>query len=107
MSFKGWNMVSIAVLMEFSVIGFTFYCYPLMFASLEEELGASQAQLSGALSLFFIFSTIASIFLGRILDKYSIKGIMTLGGIIFSFGLISIAFVQNTFSFYFVKVPTI
>ena len=97
MSFKGWNMVSIAVLMEFSVIGFTFYCYPLMFDSLEKELGATQAQLSGALSLFFICSAAASIFLGRLLDKYSVKNIMIIGGVIFSCGLISIAYVQSVF----------
>ena len=97
MQFKGWNMVSIAVLMEFSVIGFTFYCYPLMFSSLEKELGATQAQLSGALSLFFICSAAASIFLGRLLDKYSVKNIMLIGGVIFSGGLISIAYVQSVF----------
>ena len=91
-------MVSIAVLMEFSVIGFTFYCYPLMFSSLEKELGATQAQLSGALSLFFICSAAASIFLGRLLDKYSVKNIMLIGGVIFSGGLISIAYVQSVFS---------
>ena len=90
-------MVSIAVLMEFSVIGFTFYCYPLMFDSLEKELGATQAQLSGALSLFFICSAAASIFLGRLLDKYSVKNIMLIGGVIFSCGLISIAYVQSVF----------
>jgi len=70
----------------------------LMFSELERELGASQTELSSALSLFFIFSTLASIFLGRILDKYSIKGIMTSGGIIFSLGLFSIAMVENTLS---------
>ena len=96
--FKGWQMVYTGMMMEFSVVGFVFYCFPLMFSELEKDLGASQTQLSSALSLFFIFSTIASIFLGRILDKYSIKGIMTLGGIIFSFGLFSIAFVENTLS---------
>ena len=96
--FKGWQMVYTGMMMEFSVVGFVFYCFPLMFSELEKDLGASQTQLSSALSLFFIFSTIASIFLGRILDKYSIKGIMTLGGIIFSFGLFSIAFVENPLS---------
>ena len=98
MRFKGWQMVYTGMMMEFSVVGFVFYCFPLMFSELEKDLGASQTQLSSALSLFFIFSTLASIFLGRILDKYSIKGIMTLGGIIFSLGLFSIAMVENTLS---------
>ncbi len=98
MKFKGWQMVYTGMMMEFSVVGFVFYCFPLMFSELERDLGASQTQLSSALSLFFIFSTLASIFLGRILDKYSIKGIMTLGGIIFSLGLFSIAMVENTLS---------
>ena len=96
--FKGWQMVYTGMMMEFSVVGFVFYCFPLMFSELERDLGASQTQLSSALSLFFIFSTLASIFLGRILDKYSIKGVMTLGGIIFSLGLFSIAFIENTLS---------
>ena len=98
MKFKGWQMVYTGMMMEFSVVGFVFYCFPLMFSELERELGASQTELSSALSLFFIFSTLASIFLGRILDKYSIKGIMTSGGIIFSLGLFSIAMVENTLS---------
>ena len=98
MKFKGWQMVYTGMMMEFSVVGFVFYCFPLMFSELERDLGASQTELSSALSLFFIFSTLASIFLGRILDKYSIKGIMTFGGIIFSLGLFSIAMVENTLS---------
>ena len=98
MKFKGWQMVYTGMMMEFSVVGFVFYCFPLMFSELERDLGASQTELSSALSLFFIFSTLASIFLGRILDKYSIKGIMTLGGIIFSLGLFCIAMVENTLS---------
>ena len=45
----------------------------------------------------FICSAAASIFLGRLLDKYSVKNIMLIGGVIFSCGLISIAYVQSVF----------
>ena len=69
-----------------------------MFNALERDLGASQSQLSGALSIWFISSAIASIFLGRLLDKFSIKKIMMIGGVIFSLGLFSISFVQSSFS---------
>ena len=86
------------MMMEFSVIGFIFYCFPLMFNALERDLGASQSQLSGALSIWFVSSAIASIFLGRLLDKFSIKKIMMIGGVIFSLGLFSISFVQSSFS---------
>jgi len=85
-------------MMEFSVVGFIFYCFPLMFSALERDLGATQSQLSGALSLWFISSAIASIFLGRLLDKFSIKKIMMIGGVIFSLVLFSISFVQSSFS---------
>ena len=64
MKFKGWQMVYTGMMMEFSVVGFIFYCFPLMFSALERDLGATQSQLSGALSLWFISSAIASIFLG-------------------------------------------
>ena len=63
MKFKGWQMVYTGMMMEFSVIGFIFYCFPLMFNALERDLGASQSQLSGALSIWFVSSAIASIFL--------------------------------------------
>jgi MFS family permease len=96
--FKGWQMVYTAMMMEFSVVGFVFYCFPLMFTHLERDLGATQSELSGALSLFFIFSVVASIFLGRLLDKYSVKKIMTIGGVFFSLGLFSIAFIEDSFS---------
>lgn len=91
-------MVYAGMMMEFSVVGFIFYCFPLMFTALERDLGASQSQLSGALSLWFISSAVASIFLGRLLDKFSIKKIMIIGGIIFSLGLFSISFIQSSFS---------
>ena len=68
-------MVYTGMMMEFSVVGFIFYCFPLMFNALERDLGATQSQLSGALSLWFISSAVASIFLGRLLDKFSIKKI--------------------------------
>ncbi len=98
MKFKGWQMVYTGMMMEFSVVGFIFYCFPLMFTALERDLGATQSQLSGALSLWFISSALASIFLGRLLDKFSIKKIMMIGGVIFSLGLFSISFVQSSFS---------
>ena len=98
MKFKGWQMVYTGMMMEFSVVGFIFYCFPLMFSALERDLGATQSQLSGALSLWFISSAIASIFLGRLLDKFSIKKIMMIGGVIFSLGLFSISFIQSSFS---------
>ena len=102
MKFKGWQMVYTGMMMEFSVIGFIFYCFPLMFNALERDLGASQSQLSGALSIWFVSSAIASIFLGRLLDKFSIKKIMMIGGVIFSIGLFSISFVQSSFSLLFI-----
>ena len=102
MKFKGWQMVYTGMMMEFSVIGFIFYCFPLMFSALERDLGASQSQLSGALSIWFISSAVASIFLGRLLDKFSIKKIMMIGGVIFSLGLFSISFVQSSFSLLFI-----
>ena len=98
MKFKGWQMVYTGMMMEFSVIGFVFYCFPLMFNVLERDLGASQSQLSGALSLWFIGSAVGSIFLGRLLDRYSVKRIMIIGGIIFSLGLFSISFIEDSFS---------
>ncbi len=98
MKFKGWQMVYTGMMMEFSVIGFVFYCFPLMFSVLERDLGASQSQLSGALSLWFIGSAVGSIFLGRLLDRYSVKRIMIIGGIIFSLGLFSISFIEDSLS---------
>ena len=99
MKFKGWQMVYTGMVMEFAVVGFIFYCFPLMFNALERDLGASQSQLSGALSLWFISSAVASIFLGRLLDKFSVKKIMMIGGVIFSLGLFSISFVQSASAF--------
>ena len=54
MKFKGWQMVYTGMMMEFSVVGFVFYCFPLMFSELERDLGASQTELSSALSLSLI-----------------------------------------------------
>ena len=63
MKFKGWQMVYTGMMMEFSVIGFIFYCFPLMFNALERDLGASQSQLSGALSIWLLAQQLLLFFL--------------------------------------------
>ena len=70
MKFKGWQMVYTGMMMEFSVVGFIFYCFPLMFNALERDLGATQSQLSGALSLWFISSAVASIYSWLFIDNF-------------------------------------
>ena len=98
MKFFGWRMVFTGLAVEFTVIGFLFYCFPIFWPYLISELGMTESQLGMVTAFYFIPVAILAIFVGRALDKYSVKNFMMIGSIIYAIGLFSLSFINSFWS---------
>ena len=98
MKFFGWRMVFTGLAVEFTVIGFLFYSFPVFWPYLISELGMTESQLGMVTAFYFIPVAILAIFIGRALDKYSVKNFMMIGSIIYAFGLFSLSFINSFWS---------
>ena len=98
MKFFGWRMVFTGLAVEFTVIGFLFYSFPVFWPYLISELGMTESQLGMITAFYFIPVAILAIFIGRGLDKYSVKNFMMIGSIFYAVGLFSLSFINSYWS---------
>ena len=98
MKFFGWRMVFTGLAVEFTVIGFLFYSFPIFWPYLISELGMTESQLGMITALYFIPVAILAILIGRALDKYSVKNFMMIGAIIYAAGLFLLSFINSYWS---------
>ena len=98
MKFFGWRMVFTGLAVEFTVIGFLFYSFPIFWPYLISELGMTESQLGMITAFYFIPVAILAIFIGRALDKYSVKNFMMIGSMIYAIGLFSLSFINSFWS---------
>ena len=98
-TFFGWRMVAIAIAIDFFAVGFAFQSYPVIQLHLEKELNLSRFVTTLSIPIFMMCSAIFFPIVGRLLDKYSVKKIIVLGGFIYSLSLIGLYFSVNYFTF--------
>ena len=91
MKFFGWRMVFTGLTLEFTVVGFLFYSFPVFWPYLISELGMTESQLGMVSAFYFIPIAILAIVVGRALDKYSVKNFMMIGAVIYALSLIHIS----------------
>ena len=98
MKFFGWRMVFTGLALEFTVVGFLFYSFPVIWPYLISELGMTESQLGMVSAFYFAPVAILAIIIGRALDKYSVKKFMMTGAIIYAVGLFSLSFINSYWS---------
>ena len=98
MKFFGWRMVFAGLTLEFTVVGFLFYSFPVIWPYLISELGMTESQLGMVSAFYFIPVAVLAIIVGRALDKYSVKNFMMIGAIIYAVGLFSLSFINSYWS---------
>jgi MFS family permease len=59
--------------------GIAYYSFPVVLRAMERDLGASRAAVTGALSVALAVSALAGIPIGRWLDRYGPRALMTTG----------------------------
>ena len=79
--FYGWIMVAVAFAADFFAVGFFFYSFAVFLKPLTASLGASRGDVSTALALALVASSVFAPLLGRALDRNRIRAVM-IGGVL-------------------------
>src|SRR5437667_6617567 len=75
----GWVVVATLSITETVSWGIVYYGFPVFLRSMEEDLGASRVAITSAFSLGLAVSALAAIPVGRWLDRYGPRALMTAG----------------------------
>ena len=84
--FYGWWIVGVAFVGQAISIGCTSYTFGLFQGPISAELGASSTQFNLGMTFFSVAMAFFAPFLGQLLDRHSIRGIMALGGALMAAG---------------------
>ena len=99
--FYGWYMVMAGMGLHLWIsIGWV-YAKQIFFTPIALSFVWSRALMSGAFALERLEGSIASPVEGLLVDRYGPRKIMLLGTFLCGFGIISLAFLQNIYMFYF------
>lgn len=77
--YYGWHIAFTLAITEMVSWGILFYAFSVVLKPLQAEMGWDQGTITGAFSLAILVSGIAAIPVGRWLDRYGSRAIMTLG----------------------------
>jgi MFS family permease len=78
---RGWGIVGALSITETVSWGILYYAFAVFLIPMQQELGFSTAELTGAYSMALLVSAVAGIAVGRYLDRHSPRGLMTAGSI--------------------------
>jgi len=80
--FPGWRMVWALAVTETVSYGVLYYSFAVFLVPMRVELGASTAQLSGALTLALALTGVGGVMVGRWLDRFGARWVMTAGSLL-------------------------
>jgi MFS family permease len=100
--FYGWKIVMVTFVTNFISVGFLFYSYGVFFKDLSEEFGGGRFGVSLGLMVVNVVNAIIAPYLGRIVDRRSIRNIMSLGILSLGLGFILASRVGSILQFYVV-----
>ncbi len=78
---RAWGIVGALSITETISWGILYYAFAVFLLPMQEDLGYSAAQLTGAFSLALLVSAVAGIAVGRHLDRHSPRTVMTAGSV--------------------------
>jgi MFS family permease len=76
---RGWGIVGALSITETVSWGILYYAFAVFLLPMQQELGYTASELTGAFSLALLVSAVAGIAVGRYLDRHSPRGVMTAG----------------------------
>ena len=103
--FYGWWIVGAALAVNIVCSGIGFYAHGVLMDPLREQYGWPKGLVSSAFTFYFIASGVVGLRIGRILDLYGPRMVVTIGSLIFGVSLILLGFVREIwqlFAVYFI-----
>ena len=83
----GWVIVTAMMLVQTVSSGLGFYNMLVYINRLSAELAAPVAQISFAVSLFFVVGGVAGLYVATLLNRYQVRTVMIFGALISGFAL--------------------
>jgi MFS family permease len=75
----GWVLVAALSITEIISWGIVYYSFPVVLRSMERDLGGSRTAVTGAFSVALAVSALGAVPVGRWLDRYGPRALMTTG----------------------------
>jgi MFS family permease len=102
--YYGWPMLFAVAVAQITSWGVLYYAFTVFLEPMRSEFGWSIASLTGAFSLALLVSGIAAIPVGRWLDRYGPRLLMTVGSVVATLLVIAWATVDSLVIFYLIWV---
>jgi MFS family permease len=99
-SFYGWKIVAVVFVVDFVAVGFFFYSYGVFLKPIAAELAGSRFGASMGISVSTAVGALAAPFVGRALDRMSIKRIVIAGAISIGIGFFPLSRITEIWQFY-------
>lgn len=97
--FYGWWIVAAAFIVQFFMVGFFTYGFPLLVEPVQKEFDASVTQILLGVSLGAPIGAFASPFVGPLVDKWSARGLVIIGALSLTLGLGCMSLAQSATQF--------
>ena len=98
--FYGWRIVSVVFLTHFISVGLVFYSYGVFFKSLATEFGGSRFGIATGMAVMQVGIAAVSPYLGRLVDRGSIRHIMCGGALLMAIGFAAASRIEALWQFY-------
>lgn len=98
--FHGYWILLVAFLCLFTSAGTGFFGFSIFVPRLQEALGWGRGEIMVAFSVYTMATGLSSPVVGRLLDRYGIKKIITVGALLAGFGFVLLGFTQSLWQFY-------
>jgi MFS family permease len=103
-AYYGWTMLFAVAIAQITSWGVLYYAFTVFLDPMQQEFGWSIATITGAYSLALLVSGIAAIPVGRWLDRYGPRLLMSVGSVSATLMVIAWANVESVIGFYLVWV---
>ena len=100
--FYGWRIVGVSFLTLFFTVGFGFYSFGAFFKVLGEDLGGSRFGVAAVNTLYQGVIALLAPFLGREIDRRSVRSIMAVGSVLLAIGFALAAWAGTLWHIYLV-----
>lgn len=81
--YPGWNVLAGSFISAALAIGFTTYIFGMFVVPVTEEFGVSRANFNNGMIMFLLSMALVAPFTGQLLDRFSARKVMAVGGICF------------------------
>lgn len=98
--FYGYWIVLVAFLCCFIQSGVAFFAFSLFVKPLEADFGWGRGEIMVAFTILFLIMAITSPFIGRIVDRYGSKQVISIGALIAGLGFVFLTQINSLWHFY-------